>query len=111
MKLLTAQQKIRLLRKYPPLKIMAVDIDDTLVVGKALNQTLMRWVRAQRRKGFLVYLWSMRGEAYSRRVAQHYGIVEDFDVIIGKPHVIVDDQGWSWVQMTKQVRSEEILTD
>lgn len=94
-------------QKYPPPRTIAVDVDGTLVVQGRLNGQQVDWCRQRRADGYSVFLWSSRGADHARRVAESFGVTEVFDLILSKPGLIVDDQGWGWTRFTRWVRSFE----
>jgi len=87
--------------KFKPRKIIAVDIDSTLLTKGKLNQDLVSWVAEKRKDGFDVMLWSAQGRKYAETVADNHGITDLFTHIIGKPSYIVDDVGWKWTRYTR----------
>ena len=89
--------------KYPPPKVIFVDVDGTLY-DSVLNHALIKWCRDRKAEGFKLVLWSARGEDYAKRCAKRFDIVDLFDHIIDKPGYIVDDLGWSWIKYTKVVK-------
>ena len=95
-------------QKHPPPRVIAVDVDDTLMVRGRVNAPLVEWCRRKRAEGFALILWSSRGEAHARRAAELAGLEDCFAVILSKPGYIVDDQGWSWVKYTRVVDRETI---
>lgn len=90
-------------RKKPLTKVIAVDVDDTLLISGKINEELVVWCRARKCEGFKLILWSQAGEVHARNVARRAGIVDLFHVIIGKPGYIVDDKGWGWTKFTRRV--------
>lgn len=90
-------------QKYPPPKVAAVDVDGTLLHKSQINLELVEWCRSKKCEGYTLILWSARGEAYARNVADQAGISDLFDSIISKPGYIVDDQGWGWTKYTRVV--------
>jgi len=90
--------------KYPPPKVIAVDVDDTLLLKSGVNQQVVQWCKDVKNNGFSLILWSSRGESHARRAAQAAGIEHLFDHILSKPGYILDDQGWSWVKYTQVMR-------
>ncbi len=95
-------------RRYPVTRTIGVDVDGTLVVAGHLNAGLVEWCRARRAEGFTVYLWSARGEQHARAMAEHFGVVDAFDMILSKPGVIVDDKLWTWAQYTVAIHPSRI---
>ena len=92
-------------QKYPPAKVIAIDVDGTLMVRGEINAPLCGWIKEKKRKGFHVILWSARGMRHAQGVARKAGMDEVFDTIIGKPGYIVDDRGWGWVKFTRVLRN------
>lgn len=91
--------------QYPPSKVIAVDVDGTLIIFGVLNRNLVQWCRYQKEKGFKLMLWSARGEDHARNTATKHGIEDLFHVICGKPGYIVDDLGWSWIKYTRHIKN------
>jgi len=96
-------------RNYPRNKVIAVDVDGTLFSRGKLNQELSEYCRIKKEEGFFMILWSARGQKYTQQAAERADMVDVFDIIIGKPGYIVDDNGWRWVRFTKVVLWPEIL--
>jgi hydroxymethylpyrimidine pyrophosphatase-like HAD family hydrolase len=90
---------------YPPQKVIAVDVDGTLINKGNLNTSLVKWCKLRKSEGFSLMLWSARGERYARNVAEYHQVSDCFDLITSKPGYIVDDMGWSWIKFTKVIRS------
>ena len=90
--------------KYPPQKVIAVDVDGTLHNNGTPNAQVIAWCRAKKAEGFKLMLWSARGEAHAVRAAHHFGCFDVFDLICSKPGFILDDQGWGWIRYTHIVR-------
>ena len=82
-------------------KCIAVDVDDTLIIGGKVNTDLVAWCKEQQAKGFFMILWSARGVNNAKLAAKRSGI--QFDAIIPKPGHIVDDLGWSWTDYTQEI--------
>lgn len=91
-------------RRLPLTKVIAVDVDDTLVTRGVVNFELVKWCRARKEKGFTLILWSQRGERHAKKMAEYANAVDAFHYIIGKPGYIVDDQGWSWTKFTRRIK-------
>lgn len=91
--------------RYRPPKIIAVDVDGTLVIKGRGNTKLIQWLKAQHAAGYVLILWSMRGERYAEMVANELGIRDLFTHVLGKPGYVVDDKGWGWIRDTKVVTS------
>jgi len=92
-------------QKYPPQRVIAVDVDGTLHNNGIPNQKMIDWCKERKDHGYTLMLWSARGEAYARGFAVQFGIVDLFNLICSKPGYIVDDQAWGWVKYTKVIRS------
>ncbi len=88
---------------YTRPKLIAVDVDGTLIQRGELNEPLVKWIREAKADGFTVYLWSMRGSEYAKQVAESHGVAHLFDLVLGKPGFIVDDMGWGWSRYTKVI--------
>lgn len=88
---------------YPPPKVIAVDIDGTLLVNGQINQPLVVWCKEKKQSGFRLMLWSSRGLEYARRFADQFDMSSVFDDVVSKPGYVVDDQGWQWVRYTKVI--------
>jgi hydroxymethylpyrimidine pyrophosphatase-like HAD family hydrolase len=87
--------------KYKKSKVIAVDVDDTLIVNGELNHVLIDWLKKKDQEGYTLILWSMAGFYHAKRVAERFGIRELFHIIIPKPGYIVDDDGWNWTMHTE----------
>ncbi len=87
--------------KYPRRRVIAVDVDGTLLSHGCCNLALVAMLRNAKEDGFSLTLWSMGGEAYARSVAEALGLADLFDHIISKPGFVFDDAGWSWVRYTQ----------
>jgi hydroxymethylpyrimidine pyrophosphatase-like HAD family hydrolase len=90
-------------RKLPLTRVIAVDVDDTLVTKGIIDDDLVEWCRKKKAEGFYMILWSQRGQFHARCMAHYAEVVDIFDTIIGKPGYIVDDQGWSWTKFTRRI--------
>jgi len=90
---------------YPPRKVIAVDVDETLIIKGRLNTKLVEWIKGKKADGCQVNLWSARGSLYAWKVAEHHDITYLFDSIHSKPGIIVDDQGWLWIKFVKVIKS------
>ena len=84
-------------------KVIAVDVDDTLVVDGVVNQPLIDWLRLKKEEGFVLILWSMAGRDYAVDMAKRCGCYSLFNSVIPKPGYIVDDDGWNWTQHTEVI--------
>lgn len=84
---------------------MAVDVDGTLVIDGRLNSAVVEFCEQQINAGYFLILWSAAGREHAIAQAREYGVSHLFDVIIGKPGIVIDDCGWDWVQHTRTIRS------
>ena len=91
------------MKRLPPPRVVAVDVDGTLVIGGAVNRALVRRVRAMSEAGYDVIVWSMRGRIYAERAAHATGL-SDVATCVGKPGVIIDDKGLEWLRESHVVR-------
>ncbi len=87
--------------KYPTPKVIAVDVDGTLITNGVINEKLVRWCKKQSKLGFTMILWSSRGLQHALKAAELTGLSNTFDHVLSKPGIIVDDKGWGWVKYTK----------
>ena len=92
-------------QKYPPSKVIAIDVDGTLQHNGNPNNKLIEWCRDRKSENYNLILWSARGEAHARKYAELFNVTEIFDTIISKPSYVVDDQGWGWIKYTKVIRT------
>ena len=90
-------------QKYPPPRVIAVDVDGTLLLRGALNKKLIEWCKQKKNDGFIMILWSSRGELHAKKAADLSGLNDIFDYIISKPGYVVDDKGWSWIKYTRVI--------
>jgi hypothetical protein len=88
---------------FPDNDTVAVDIDETLIVKGRVSAKAVRWAEKKRAEGKFVILWSARGSRYAREVAEKHGVAGNFDAIIGKPRMILDDNGWKWVRFCRSI--------
>ena len=63
--------------------VVCIDVDGTLLKKGKINKNLIDWIRLNRKKFKLESL---------------------FDEIISKPHLIIDDRGWSWIKETRVIK-------
>ena len=82
---------------FPLPRVLAVDVDGTLIDGWRTNPSIVELVRQQASAGWDVVIWSMRGRLYAERAAALAG-VSDLAICIGKPGYIIDDQGLDWLR-------------
>jgi hypothetical protein len=95
------------LSPLPLTRVVAVDCDGTLDVRGCLNERVRDYCVAMREDGWTLILWSAAGEQHARQTAERHGVVGLFDLICGKPGIIVDDLGWDWTQNTQVIRAFE----
>ena len=93
---------------HAPARIVAVDIDGTLLEGGVINLRVMEWCKARKADGYEMILWSARGSAYAREIAAANALESTFDLIVGKPGLIVDDMGWTWAAHVPALHPNEI---
>ena len=91
--------------KFPPPRVIAVDVDGTLFIRGHVNSKLVAWIKDRKAQGFEVIIWSSRGTKHAKRGAELAGLSGVADVVISKPGYIVDDRAWSWIRFTRVVRS------
>lgn len=91
------------MQKHPPNKLIAVDVDGTLIIDGQINILVVEFCRYMRDRDYQIMLWSSRGKQYAQDVAVRFEIADLFDDIIGKPGHILDDQGWEWTKYTRVV--------
>ena len=94
-------------QKFPPPKVIAVDVDGTLQIRGEPNLALIEWCRARKDEGFLLMLWSSRGSDHAARYAEEFSVTGLFDLTCSKPGYIVDDQGWDWTKYTRILKIEK----
>lgn len=90
--------------KFPTPKVIAVDVDGTLLKGGTADGKIIEWCRKKKSEGYSMTLWSSRGEAHARRAAELCEASDIFDHIISKPGYILDDKGWSWIRFTGVIK-------
>ncbi len=96
-------------KKLPLPKVVAVDVDGTLLVAGKLNQSLVDWCRDKKAQGFQLMLWSMRGADYAGAFVERFQLDGLFDWVVGKPGVLVDDQGWQWADQAIVIKTQDEL--
>lgn len=94
--------------KFPTPKVIAVDIDGTLLIDGQLNQPAVDWIRTVHRNGFFTFLWSIRGHDYAKEFVEKYQLGDAFDAVLPKPGYCLDDKGWDWTEYTKVISPGEL---
>ena len=89
--------------KYQKQKVIAVDVDNTLIIDNEPNQPLIEWIIKKKEEGYRLILWSARGEDNAIQAAMITGTTNIFDTIISKPGYIVDDDEWFWTILTEVI--------
>ncbi len=94
-----------------------VDVDGTLLIHPfpacghkqdgqrpTLNQELVDAIRLYRdeRPLFRTVAWSANGERYARDMLTSFGIISLFDVVIGKPGLLIDD-AFDWLMLRPKI--------
>jgi hydroxymethylpyrimidine pyrophosphatase-like HAD family hydrolase len=90
-------------RKHNLAKVIAVDVDGTLLINGSINQSLVEWCISRKDDGFCMILWSARGEKHAKNICKLSKLETVFDYVISKPAYVVDDKGWSWTKYTKVI--------
>jgi len=89
--------------KYPPPKVIYIDVDGTLIQGGKVNTPLVNWAREKYNDGFQIIVWSSRGAGNSHLAVMQADMEDIVTHILSKPGYIVDDKGWGWTKFTTQV--------
>ena len=90
-------------QRHPPPKVIAVDVDGTLIIDGKVNAELVDYCRRKKDEGFTMILWSSRGKENAERAAKQSGLEGVFNILMSKPGYIVDDKQWSWTKYTRVV--------
>lgn len=96
---------------YPPPRVVAVDVDGTLLINGQKNPAVVRWCERLKAEGYVLHLWSSRGRKYAESVAELFGVTHLFDVILSKPGYILDDMGWGWIKYTKVIHPSQLESE
>lgn len=96
---------------YPPPRVVAVDVDGTLLINGQKNPAVVLWCERLKAEGYVLHLWSSRGKKHAESVAELFGVTHLFDVILSKPGFILDDQGWGWIKYTKAIHPSQLASD
>jgi hydroxymethylpyrimidine pyrophosphatase-like HAD family hydrolase len=92
-------------QKHQPQKVMAVDVDGTLVCDGKVTPEIIAWLQARKVDGFRLMLWSARGRDHALGAIATFDLPVDlFDDVISKPGYILDDHGWEWTRYTQVVK-------
>lgn len=91
--------------KFPPSRVIAVDVDGTLHNAGRVNAALVEYCWARKAEGYRLMLWSARGIEHAQRAVDQFELSGLFDDVVGKPGYIIDDLGWSWIKYTKVIGS------
>jgi hydroxymethylpyrimidine pyrophosphatase-like HAD family hydrolase len=92
-------------QKYSPPKVMAVDVDGTLVCDGRVTPELIAWLQARKADGFRLMLWSARGRDHAAGAIATFDLPADlFDDVISKPGYVLDNCGWEWTRFTQVVK-------
>jgi hydroxymethylpyrimidine pyrophosphatase-like HAD family hydrolase len=91
-------------QRYPERKVIAIDVDGTLITRGQVNTRLVEWAKDKHDQGYKIIIWSARGEDHARTAAQMADL-SSIATAISKPGYIVDDQGWQWIKHTKVITS------
>jgi hypothetical protein len=92
----------------PPPKVLAIDVDKTLIINGKPNALLVEGIRLRHSEGFQIIVWSSRGEANSIRAVELCGLSDVVSYCISKPGYIVDDQGWRWIKYTRNLTARQV---
>jgi hydroxymethylpyrimidine pyrophosphatase-like HAD family hydrolase len=93
-------------QRYQPARVIAVDVDGTLIRDGRLMRSLVTWLRERREEGFRLMLWSARGKAHAEGAIELFELHGLFHDVVAKPGYVVDDMGWDWTRYTWIVRKE-----
>lgn len=88
---------------YVPRRVLAVDVDGTLIVHGRVNASVLRELKAAHKSGYDIIVWSARGRQHAEQAAEAAGVTE-ISICIGKPSAIIDDLGWAWAKTVPVVR-------
>ena len=89
-------------------KVIAVDVDGTLLRYGKPNKKIIDYIKKQHSEGYTMLLWSARGKDHAEKAAVKCGIDKLFQVIISKPSFIIDDKGWSWIKYTRRIKNFKV---
>ena len=86
---------------YPERKTIYVDVDGTLLIKDRINIRLVAYIKRMKQSGYEVNIWSMRGKKYAEKWCIRAGLKYYITHCLGKPGMIIDDEGWSWTKNCK----------
>ena len=88
-------------RRLPAPKVIAVDVDGTLIIAGKPNTQLIQRLKTYKSEGYALFLWSMRGREHCIKAAEITKTTDLFEQYLGKPGIIFDDQGWNWARQSR----------
>lgn len=88
---------------YSRPRVIFVDVDDTLIINNRVNAALVRWIILKHAEGYVVNVWSMRGEQAAEEAVEQCKLNKVINACLSKPGIIVDDMGWGWTKYTKSI--------
>ena len=88
-------------RRLPAPKVIAVDVDGTLIIAGKPNKQLIQLLKRYKSEGYTLFLWSMRGREHCIKAAEISETTDLFEQYLGKPGIVFDDQGWNWARQSK----------
>ena len=95
------------------LKVIFVDVDDTLVRSVGTKRipmpSVIAGIKKLKAEGALLYLWSSGGAIYCRETALEFGIEELFEAFLPKPTVYIDDQAVQDWRFCRHVLPMQVL--
>ncbi|MCC6202821.1 MAG: hypothetical protein IT494_07430 [Gammaproteobacteria bacterium] len=100
----SAEREFRALSTVRPTRrVIAVDVDGTLLVDGRLNERLIAWCRERHAEGFELFCWSARGRQHAQRAVELAGLADMFVAVLAKPGYVVDDAAWTWIKFTRAI--------
>ncbi len=87
----------------PRPRVIYVDVDDTLLINNRINSALVRWIILKSAEGYVINVWSMRGEQAAEEAVEQCKLSAVVTACLSKPGYIVDDKGWGWIKNTKSI--------
>ena len=95
--------------KFPPRKTIYVDVDETLIIDGQVNRKLVRFLRGKALDGWVINVWSMRGDIYSAKAVKRCGLGGIVTHTLSKPGIVIDDQAWDWTSWVKTLDPTMLL--